>query len=241
MGAADQFPIPERLHELIQDRLAGLPAGTLEALQVVSALSTPTLDAIASAMAPARSVDVRLRPALDQKVLEVEGRRVRFAHPLLASAVYQSIGDVPRRELHGKLAAVVNDPEERARHLALSVDGPDGAVSDGLEEAAMRAVARGAPQSAAQLWEMARGTTPRDRLEALGHRTHMAGIAHFESGNTSLARRLLQEAVELAVRGPQRARALLDLGMVVSAEEGWRQAVDVFTSALEEAGDELAL
>ena len=61
--------------------------------------------------------------------------------------------------------------------------------------------------------------------------------AHFESGNTSLARRLLQEAVELAVRGPQRARALLDLGMVVSAEEGWRQAVDVFTSALEEAGD----
>ena len=48
------------------------------------------------------------------------------------------------------------NPEERARHLALSVEGPDVGVAAALEEAASLAGSRGAPQSAAELWEMAR-------------------------------------------------------------------------------------
>lgn len=241
VAAGEALPIPDRLNELIKDRLAGLPPRTVEALQVIAALSAPTLDAVAAAIAPSGAVDRRLGPAIDHKVLDVEGGRVRFSHPLLASAVYQAIPYVRRRELHAKLAAVVNDPEERARHLALSVEGPDAAVSDALEEAARRAASRGAPQSAAELWEMARRATPSDRLEDLRRRIHEAGLAHFESGDTAVARELLQETVKLSSSGPQRARALLDLGMIVAAEEGWRPTVDVFTSALEEAGDELAL
>jgi DNA-binding CsgD family transcriptional regulator len=240
VAAGEMLPIPDRLHELIQDRLAGLPPRTLEALQIVAALSAPSLDAVA-AMVPRADVDARLGPAVDHKVVDIEGRQVRFAHPLLASAVYQAIPYARRRELHAKLAAVVNDPEQRARHLALSVDGPDAAVSDALEEAARRAASRGAPQSAAELWDMARRTTSADRLEDLRRRTHEAGLAHFESGDTSVARKLLQETVELSASGPQRARALLDLGMIVASEEGWRPTIDVFTRALEEAGDEPAL
>ncbi len=148
---------------------------------------------------------------------------------------------VQRQKLHAKLAGVVNDPEERARHLALSVEGPDAAVSDALEKAARRAASRGAPQSAAELWEMARRATSSDRLEDLRRRTHEEGLAHFESGDTSLARKVLQQAVELSSPGARLARALLDLGMIIAAEEGWRSTVDVFTRALEETGDELAL
>jgi len=240
VAAGEMLPIPDRLHELIQDRLAGLPPRTLEALQIVAALSAPSLDAVA-AMVPRADVDARLGPAVDHKVVDIEGRQVRFAHPLLASAVYQAIPYARRRELHAKLAAVVNDPEQRARHLALSVDGPDAAVSDALEEAARRAASRGAPQSAAELWDMARRTTSADRLEDLRRRTHEAGLAYFESGDTSVARKLLQQTVELSGPGPQRARALLDLGMIVATEEGWRPTIDVFTRALEEAGDEPAL
>ena len=59
-------------------------------------------------------------------VLEAEGAgilvsehgRVRFTHPLLASAVYGSASDTQRRVLHRRLAEVVNDAEERARHLS---------------------------------------------------------------------------------------------------------------------------
>lgn len=241
VAAGEELPIPDRLHDLIQDRLAGLPSQTVEALQVVSALSTPTLDGVAAALSRTRGIEARVRPALDHKVVEIVDRRVRFTHPLLASAVYQAIPEGRRAELHRKLAVIVDDPEERAHHLALSVDGPDAAVSDALDEAARRAASRGAPQSAAELWEMACRATPPDRTEDLRRRTHEAGLAHSECGNTSLARELLGETVELSASGPQRAGALADLGMVVSVEEGWRAAVDVFTRALEEAGGDVGL
>ncbi len=239
IGAGERPPIPERLQELVEDRLEGLPAQTLEALEVVSALSTPTPDAIAAATDP--SVDRRLDPALENGVLEVVGDRLRFTHPLLASAVYQRIPPARRRELHARLATIVRDPEERARHLALSVEGPDIAVAAALEEAALLASSRGAPQSAAELWEMARRSTPPDRGEDLVRRTHQAGVAHYECGDTALARSVLEQAVDLSTAGPARGRVLLDLGMGIGETEGWRGAWAVFEAARGEAGDDLAL
>ena len=238
--AGEGLPIPDRLQELIEDRLGGLPARTVEALEVVSALSTPTLDAIAAATDPSE-VDRRLDPALENGVVEVVGDRLRFTHPLLASAVYQKVPPARRRELHARLATIVHDPEERARHLALSVEGPDVAVAAALEEAALVAASRGAPQSAAELWEMARRATPPDRREDLVRRTHQAGVAHHECGDTSLARSVLEQAVDLSMAGPARARVLLDLGMALAENEGWRGAWAVFEAARGEAGDDLAL
>ena len=240
VAAGERPPIPDRLQELIEDRLEGLPAQTLEALEVVSALSTPALDAIAAATDPSE-VDRRLGPAIENGVVEVVGDRLRFTHPLLASAVYQRIPPARRPELHARLATIVRDPEERARHLALSVEGPDVAVAAALEEAAALAFSRGAPQSAAELWEMARRATPPDRGEDQVRRTHQAGVAHHECGDTSLARSVLEQAVDLSMAGPARARVLLDLGMALAENEGWRGAWAVFEAARSEAGDDLAL
>ncbi len=238
--AGEGLPIPDRLQELIDDRLGGLPARTVEALEVVSALSAPTFDAIAAATDPSE-VDRRLGPAIEHHVVEVVGDGLRFTHPLLASAVYQKIPPARRRELHARLATIVRDPEERARHLALSVEGPDIAVAAALDEAALLASSRGAPQSAAELWEMARRATPRDRDEDLVRRTHQAGVAHYESGDPTLARSVLEQAVDLSMAGPARARVLLDLGMGLAETEGWRGAWAVFEAARGEAGDDLAL
>ena len=240
MAAGERPPIPERLQELVEDRLEGLPAETLEALEIVSALSTPTLDAIAAATDGA-GVDPRLEPARENGVVEVAGHRLRFTHPLLASAVYQKIPPARRRELHARLATIVRDPEERARHLALSVEGPDVAVAAALDEAALLASSRGAPQSAAELWEMARRATPDDRGEDLVRRTHQAGVAHYECGDTSLARSVLEQAVDLSTAGPARGRVLLDLGMGLAETEGWRVAWGVFEAARGEAGTDRAL
>jgi DNA-binding CsgD family transcriptional regulator len=240
VAAGERPPIPERLQELVEDRLEGLPAQTFEALEVVSALSAPTLDAIAAATDPSE-IDRRLEPALESGVVEVVGDRLRFTHPLLASAVYQTIPPARRRGLHARLATIVRDPEERARHLALSVEGPDVVVAAALEEAALLASSRGAPQSAAELWEMARRSTSPDRGEDLVRRTHQAGVAHYECGDTSLARSVLEQAVDLSTAGPARGRVLLDLGMGVGETEGWRGAWAVFEAARGEAGDDLAL
>jgi DNA-binding CsgD family transcriptional regulator len=240
VGAGDRLPIPDRLQELIEHRLEGLPGKTVEALEIVSALSSPTLETVAAVVGPSAE-DRRLDPALENGVVEVVGDRLRFTHPLLASAVYQRIRPARRRDLHARLATIVRDPEERARHLALSVEGPDVAVAAALEEAALLASSRGAPQSAAELWEMARRATPPDRGEDLLHRTHQAGVAHYECGDTSLARSVLEQAVDLSTAGPARARVLLDLGMGLAETEGWRGAWAVFEAARGEARDDLAL
>ena len=240
VGAGERLPIPDRLQELIEHRLEGLPAETVVALEIVSALSSPTVETVAAAIAPS-SIDARLDPAIESGIASIAGDRLGFTHPLLASAVYQRAPFARRREHHARLASIVSDPEERARHLALSVDGPDVAVADALESAALLAGSRGAPQSAAELWEMARRATPPDRGEDIGRRTEEAGLAHHESGDTSLARRVLEQAVELSAHGPARARRLRNVGRVVAYDEGWRAALEYFTAALDEVGDDLAL
>ena len=88
---------------------------------------------------------------------------------------------------------------------------------------------------------MARRATPKDREEDLVRRTHQAGVAHYECGDTSLARSVLEQAVDLSMAGPARARVLLDLGMGLAETEGWRGAWAVFEAARGEAGDDLAL
>jgi DNA-binding CsgD family transcriptional regulator len=240
VGAGERLPIPDRLQELIEHRLEGLPGDTVKALEIVSALSSPTLETVAAAIAPS-PIDTRLDPAIESGVASIAGDRVGFTHPLLASAVYQRAPSARRREHHARLASILSDPEERARHLALSVKGPDIAVADALESAALLAGSRGAPQSAAELWEMARRATPPDRVEDLRRRTHAAGLAHHESGDTSLARRVLEQAVELSGHGPARARVLRDVGQVAAYDEGWRAALEYFTAALDEVGDDLSL
>ena len=53
-------------------------------------------------------------------------------------------------------------------------------------------------------------------------RTHQAGVTHYECGDTSLARSVLEQAVDLSTAGPARGRVLLDLGMGLAEAEGWR-------------------
>lgn len=124
-------------------------------------------------------------PAIENGVVEVSGDRPRFTHPLLSSAVYQKISLVRRRELHARLATIVRDPEERARHLALSVEGQDVTVAAALEEAASLAGSRGAPQSAAELWEMARPSHPAGPRRGPGPGGRLSGRAEWTRARTS--------------------------------------------------------
>ena len=71
-------PVPETLRELVQGRLAALPAGTSAALVTVAALGHPQISLVASVVP---DWEEAFPAAVDAGVLEVRGDRLRFAHP----------------------------------------------------------------------------------------------------------------------------------------------------------------
>jgi len=233
LGPGERLPVPDDVHELSRRRLAVVPAEAAAALRAAAALSRPTVGLVSAAAGSDRDV---LQPAVEAQIVELEDDRVRFTHPLLASAAYG--GTEGRRELHGRLAEIVVDPEERARHLALAAAGPDRSVAAALEDAARGAAARGAPGMAAELTEQAARLTPPDRPEDARRRAADAASYHFESGDSRRARGMLERLVSELSAGPERASVLVRLAVTRAYDDDVHAASDLNLQALQEAGDD---
>jgi DNA-binding CsgD family transcriptional regulator len=172
-------------------------------------------------------------------VVTVEGERIRFAHPLLAAAAYQSTAETERREVHRRLAQTVEELEERARHLALAAERSDAEVADVLDRAAEHARGRGASAAAAELCEEARRLTPPDRPDDEERRTLTTARYRFLAGDTGSARVLLEEALRSTRPGQARAELLVLLGRLHRHEGDQPRAAQLLRRALAEpAADE---
>ena len=230
----EPLPVPPSLSELVSDRITALPAGTQEALLFAAALSEPRLSVVGAALN--RDVRAPLRSAVEAEVIRISGDRIRFAHPLLASAAYGSVDEYARREAHRRLTAVRGELEERARHLALAADGADEGIATTLERAAEHARARGATVAAAELYEQARRLTTPGLSEELHRRTLAAARYRFAVGDMEAARLLLEEGVDAAPAGPLRAEALVDLARVHLYQGDQPHTAELAARALSEAG-----
>jgi DNA-binding NarL/FixJ family response regulator len=228
--AENGLPVPEDLRALVAARIAALPSATRAALLRAAALACPDLSLVDGQA---------LVAAEEAGLVQVDaGSRVEFVHPLFASAVYESEPILHRRSTHAALANAVDDPEERARHLALACDGPNDVVAGFVEQAARGARARGAPDTAAELSELAVRLTSPDspvlderRLELAEH-LHLAGDFEREA-------RLLEELCATLAPGDLRARALLMLGHIEFWRAGESAALALADEALLVAGDPL--
>ncbi|HXV33614.1 MAG TPA: AAA family ATPase [Gaiellaceae bacterium] len=228
----EPLPVPQGLRELVRERLAVLPAPTRDALTVAAALSQPTLPLLRDA---GHGADA-LQPALAAQVLRIDRGALRFTHPLLASETYDDLEAGARRELHRRLAVVVDDEEERSRHLALAVDGPDADVAAALERAAAHARARGASGAAAELGERSLRLTPPRALSDTWRRTVDAGLYCFDAGDPGRAIELLDEARAAAPPGSARAETLAALSRVHRFAGDQPLAATLAREALAEAG-----
>jgi DNA-binding CsgD family transcriptional regulator/tetratricopeptide (TPR) repeat protein len=234
-------PVPKSLRELVEGRLERLPHRTRDALLTVAALSSPTLAVITAASDSPETVEAELKRAERAGVIEIEADHVRFSHPLLASVHYATASAAHQRALHRRLAEVVIDVEERARHLALATTDPDANISRAIDEAAQRARARGAPETAAVLLEEARRLTPPAEPDALWRRMTDGAMCHYLAGNTERARELWEEIESSAPAGPVRARALWYLSEFRHSTLEVEQQITAMDRALGEAGSDLGL
>jgi DNA-binding CsgD family transcriptional regulator len=235
MAAGQPLPVPGSLGELVRDRLAALPPDARQALLAAAALSEPRLGVIEAALG--RDPRPALAQASEATVVAVEGDRVRFVHPLLASGAYGLAGDDDRRVVHRRLAEAVGEPEERARHLALAADGPDEEVAAELEAAAMGARTRGAVAAAAELAEQAAALTPAQDEASRFRRAFLTAQFRFQTGDADGARRLFEELARTSPPGASRAQALTELGRVVMYQGERRRALALVREVLVDADD----
>ena len=229
--------VPHSLQELLGDRVARLPTETRDVLLTVAASGRPSIDVVAAVHGDRTQVLEGLEEAEREGVVAIETGRVRFAQQLLASICYEQAPPFRRRAVHGALAEVVDDVEERARHLALAADRPDARVASTLDGAAERAAARGASSSAAGILEAAAELTPVDD-DASGRRRRLrAAEFHLLSGDGKRAGAILEALLPETDAGVERADVLAALAWWNDRTD-LRATITLLEDALVEAADD---
>jgi predicted ATPase len=153
--APDATRLPDTLKDLVSERLDDLDEHVRLTLATAAALERPDVALIAAAL-PDRDVVAALTEAEAADIITFTQGAVVFAHPLLAAGAAEHVAPAQRRAIHARLAELVTDPEQRARHLARASVQPDAATIAALDEAAALATTRGAPAAAAELLDLAR-------------------------------------------------------------------------------------
>lgn len=233
-GADGEDVLPRSLTELVNHRIDGVVDANRRALLASACLAAPTVDMVARAVGTDIDELVEmLEPAETQGIVSLDGNHIHFGHPILAKGVYQRATPTARRAMHRRLAELIDEPESRARHLALAATTDDQATLAALDAAADIARSRGAPEASAELVSLALalgGDTPQRRIR-------LADL-HFTAGDSQRARRLLEETIASLGHGVLRARALFLLGVVRMFDDSFTDAAGLLRQALDEAGDD---
>jgi DNA-binding CsgD family transcriptional regulator len=211
-------PLTVRLERAFAARAQELPAATQTLLLVAAADEENSL---ATTLAAAEIIDGAPRavddlvPATRARLIEVDAQQVRFRHPLVRSAIYQTASVAQRHAAHAALGQLfADDPDRSAWHRGAAAVGPDSAVAADLEEAGRRALRRGAVTTAAGAFERA-ATLTRDTADR-GRLLLSAAAAAGELGRGQTVLRLLRQADSLELGVQDRARWML-------IEDGFRE------------------
>lgn len=222
--------LPRTLTDVVRNRIGNLDPDVHEALLAASCMAAPTVESVSTATVADDDRLVELLEVAESKgIIAIDGNRIQFAHPLLARGVYSQAAPGSRRSMHRRLAEIVDEPELRARHLALAATSGDQVTLDALDRAAESARMRGAPAAAAELVDLAiglGGDTPDRRLRSALH--------HFDAGDHRRAATVLEETVDTLPPGDQRAEALSRLAVVRLYGEGFFESARLLRDALDD-------
>ena len=229
LAAADEpLPVPDDIRTLVRRRVAALPQPTRELLLAAALLVQPAVETLRRVVGD--TPEGALEPAEQAGIATLDRGVVAFAHPLYAGAVVAAATTAERRRMHRRLAESVEGLEQRARHLALAVEGRDEAAARTIQAAAREALLRGAPAAAAELGELALEIGEPDRAEEPRRMLDAAAFLH-SAGEPERARTLLARVDDWggwpdALHARARGQLLLDTywseGAVAAVELGER-------------------
>ncbi len=198
-----EIPLPERYRPVLAARMADLtPVGRNAAL-AAALLSRPTSDLLARVGGSDGLVDLQTAG-----IMRVAGQAVEFDHPLMAAAFRDLAGPDNVRGMHQQLSGIVDEPTERARHLALAAAGADEALAAEIEDVAHEAASRAAIDTAAELATHAATLTPPRALDDRVRRAVAAAGWFHDAGEPARSRGILEPLLEVLPEGPLRARCL---------------------------------
>lgn len=233
----ENVSLPDTLAAAVRARISSVSNDVQDMLLATACCAEPTTDLLADALdLDAEVVVERLEEAEDAGIVACEGIHVRFSHPLLAHGIYTESTAAQRRDMHRRMAEIIDQTELRARHLALAAVKSDAATIDALDAGAQMARTRGAPSAAAELLDLAielGGDTPERRIESARH--------HFDAGDPARAGALLDDTARRLPRGVTRARAVHLLAVVRLLTDSFLSAATLLEDALTEAASDYAL
>jgi len=221
-------------------RLARLPPEALALLRAAAILGDGTelrhaarLAGIeASELGPPAAALVRLDLLRREDPLE-------FVHPVVRSAVYETLDIVERAAAHRLAAELLLStgalPENAAAHLVLTAPGADSFVVSTLRQAAERSLAQGAADAAVAYLTRAleEQSDPANRAEALVE----LGLAERRTNGLAAADHL-RAGMELLSQPARRGQVALELGRALWFTDREPEALSVFEQALEEVDRE---
>ena len=229
--------LPSTLTELVRLRTQHFDGEVGDMLLAACSVTDPTVDLLARAAGvPVERVAELLDGPEREGIVRLDGEHVRFAHPLLARGIYTHAGPVRRRRMHRRLADVEEQPELKARHMALGSSTADPDTLAALDEAAAAAIERGAAAAAADLYELAiglGGDTSARRLSAAEQ--------HLRAGDSRRARGLIEAGLDRFEVGSTRAAGLTLLGAARMGDYDYAGALPLLELAIAEPADDLAV
>ncbi|MGH3967507.1 MAG: AAA family ATPase, partial [Mycobacterium sp.] len=142
--------LPDSLAALVHRRIGQPDDEVTTVLLAAACAAVPTVERVSRAtdIATDRVVEL-IESSQARGVVGLEGNQIRFRHPLFATGVYTSVSPPQRRAMHRQFADIVDEPELKARHLALATTTADPDTLEALDAAADATQAQGAPAVAA--------------------------------------------------------------------------------------------
>jgi DNA-binding CsgD family transcriptional regulator len=234
--AAEPLPLTDRLLAVIGAQLTALPEETRAALLLAAVADSPDLTAAVGGT-PGPDADSFVA-AEQQGLVTVDKAGVRFAHPLIRSAVYHSAPFAQRAAAHRRLAAALHDQaDRRAWHLAAAAVSPDEQVASLLEATAAQARRRGGAAAAALALERAAELSPRTEDQA--RRLVAAASVAVPTGAADWVQDLATRALTVTADPELRLTARRDAGWAQAYRGQVNIAFSTLISVAQEASRDL--